>query len=175
MSSGLSVCTAGRLGVVSPARISPIDLPQRQTLVPRRPAAPPRPADRRRGRRMRSPVLHVPPENPARPPLSGSVGCGEKGGVESGRRGQRSAGRRCGECDPSSPPGLLRCFHEVSEEALLRKQQTAEEDSRCAASPTSSTPLTPPTPAAGKPGHFAWRADKRKKKTLLSCKIKTGG
>lgn len=166
MSSSLSVCTAGRLGVVSPARISLIDLPQRQTLVPRRPAAPPGPADRRWCRRIRPRGLSAPLENPAGPPLwfLQRGGGEEERGVQSSLRGQRSAGRRCRECDPSSPPGLLRCFHEVSEEVLLRKQQTAEEGSRCAAPPTPPTSLTSPTPAAGKPGHSASRAGKKTKK-----------
>lgn len=65
MSSGLSVCTAGGLGVVSPARILPIDLPQRQTLVPRRPTAPPGPADRRWRRGIRPRGLRAPLEKPA--------------------------------------------------------------------------------------------------------------
>lgn len=46
---GLPVCTLGRLGGVSPAHISQIDLPQRQTLVPGSPAASVGPADRQRG------------------------------------------------------------------------------------------------------------------------------
>lgn len=46
---GSSVCTLGRLGGVSPAHISQIDLPQRQTLVPRSPAASVGPADGRQG------------------------------------------------------------------------------------------------------------------------------
>lgn len=47
---GLSVCTLGRLGGVSPAHISQIDLPQRQTLVPGSPAASVGPADGQRER-----------------------------------------------------------------------------------------------------------------------------
>lgn len=46
---GLSVCIPGLLGGVSPAHISEIDLPQRQTLVPGSPAASEGPADRQQG------------------------------------------------------------------------------------------------------------------------------
>lgn len=46
---GLSVCTPGVLGGVSPAHISEIDLPQRQTLVPGIPPASTGPADRQQG------------------------------------------------------------------------------------------------------------------------------
>lgn len=151
---------ASRLGVVSPARISLMDLPQRQTLVPRCPTGPPGPADRHRSRRINPRGLNTLLENPAGQSLWGGGG---RQGVESSLRGQRSAGRRCGECSPSTPPGLLRCFHEVSKEVQLRKRQTAEEGSCCANPPTPPEPLTLLTPAAGKPGHSALPAEGEKK------------
>lgn len=168
MSSSLSVCTAGRLGAVSPARISLMDLPQRQTLVPRRPAAPPGPADRRWCRRIRPRGLCAPLENPAGPPLwfLQRGGGEEERGVSSSRRGQRSVGRRCSECDPSSPPGLLRCFHEVSEEVLLRKQQTAEEGSRCAAPPTPPDPSNLPDPGCRQTRTLGFACRKKKTRTV---------
>lgn len=169
MSSGLSVCTAGRLGAVSPARILPIDLPQRQTLVPRRPTAPLGPADRRWRRRIRPRGLRTPLENPAGPLIRFlQLRRRGGGGVEASLRGQRSAGRRCGECDPSSPPGLLRCFREVSKEVLLRKQQTAEEGSSCVGPPPPSDTSDPPDPGCRQTRTLRF-ACRKKKNTYLSC------
>lgn len=61
---GLSVCTLGRLGGVSPAHISQIDLPQRQALVPGSPAASAGPADGQQGEMGKSCV-----DNSCRRPL----------------------------------------------------------------------------------------------------------